>query len=334
MRGSDLPHTFLNLHFKTIVLDKFGCVRIMVTERIQETDMSTQAVVENHANTDGISVVPLSDVMGAEVIGVDLRGGGSPNEIAVIKDSFLKHHLVVVRGQTLEKADLYNFASKFGQIETHAVALKGVEGEQLAGVHFITNLDANGVPVEKPVINSNYFWHSDKSFLPEPALTTMLYAVEVPPSGGDTKFANMTKAYEELSVADKAKIANLRVVQSLEYMRNSTGNAPPTPEELKNAPSVEHPLVRTHPETGEKSLYLGMYSGSIAGMDEKEGRELLDRLSEHATQERFVFTQKWNPHDLVLWDNRCLMHKAVANYAMGQHRRILMRVVVRGDKPI
>ena len=280
-----------------------------------------------------MQLVPLSDVMGAEIVGADLRGGGSSMTIEAIKKAFLKYHLLVVRDQHIEKQDLHAFACQFGPIETHAVALKGIEGEQLKGVHYITNLDANGVPVEKPVVNSNYFWHSDKSFLPEPALVTMLYAVEVPPSGGDTQFANMIKAYEALSEEDKRKIGELHVVQSLEHMREVTGNVPPTPEELRDAPPVEHPLVRTHPETGQKSLYLGMYSGSIAGLPEEEGRELLERLTEHATQDRFVFTQQWQPNDLVLWDNRCLMHRAVANYAMGRHRRILMRVVVKGNAP-
>ena len=252
--------------------------------------------------------------------------------MALIKDAFLKYRLLIIRDQKVEKQHLRDFASAFGPIETHAVALKGVEGESLAGVHYITNLDSNGVPVEKPIVNSNYFWHSDKSFLPVPSLTTMLYAVEIPPSGGDTQFADMTRAYEALSDDDKALLEGRTVVQSLAYMREVTGNAPPTAEEMENAPPVEHPLVRTHPETGEKSLYLGMYASEIQGLPKDNGKALLARLSAHATEERFIFTQKWQPHDLVLWDNRCLMHRAVANYEMGRHRRILMRVVVQGTR--
>ena len=283
---------------------------------------------------DAIKVNALSDVMGAEVLGVDLTKGPQERAMAVIKEAFLKHKLLIIRGQALERQHLHAFASAFGPIETHAVALKGVEGEALAGVHYITNLDANGVPVEKPIVNSNYFWHSDKSFLPVPSLATMLYAVEIPPSGGDTQFADMTRAYAALSDEDKKSLDGKRVVQSLEHMRKVTGNAPPTAEEKENAPPVEHPLVRTHPETGEKSLYLGMYAAEIVGMNQDESTALLERLSAHATEPRFIFTQKWQPHDLVLWDNRCLMHRAVANYDMGRHRRILMRVVVTGTKPV
>jgi alpha-ketoglutarate-dependent taurine dioxygenase len=284
--------------------------------------------------SETLTVNPLSEVMGAEILGVDLTSGPQPNTMALIKDAFLKHRLLIIRDQKVEKQHLRDFASAFGPIETHAVALKGVEGEALAGVHYITNLDSNGVPVEKPIVNSNYFWHSDKSFLPVPSLTTMLYAVEIPPSGGDTQFADMTRAYAALSDDDKALIEGRTVVQSLAHMREVTGNAPPTAEEMENAPPVEHPLVRTHPETGEKSLYLGMYAAEIQGLANDDSKALLERLSAHATEERFIFTQKWQPHDLVLWDNRCLMHRAVANYEMGQHRRILMRVVVKGTRPV
>jgi alpha-ketoglutarate-dependent taurine dioxygenase len=215
-------------------------------------------------------------------------------------------------------------------LEPHAVALKQFDGEAIAGVHFISNLDANGVPVEKPVINSNYFWHSDKSYLPEPALATFLCAQEIPPSGGDTQFANLTAAYEALPAEATARIDGLKVVHSLEYMRISTGNAPPTAEEKVAAPPVANPLVRVHPKTGRKGLFLGMYASHIVGMDEGEGRCLLDELTAHATSPPFVYTHQWRPGDLVVWDNRCSMHRAVANFEMGRHRRILMRCVVKG----
>jgi alpha-ketoglutarate-dependent taurine dioxygenase len=116
-------------------------------------------------------------------------------------------------------------------------------------------------------------------------------------------------------------------------MRSSTGNAPPTEEEKIAAPPVVQPLVRTIPETGRKALFLGMYASHIDGMDEQEGRALLAELTAHATSERFVYTHQWRHGDLVLWDNRCTMHRAVANFEMGRHRRILMRCVVKGDAP-
>jgi taurine dioxygenase len=269
--------------------------------------------------------------LAAEIDNVDLSRPVSEGLKEEILAAFRTHHMLVFRRQRLDKESMYAFASIFGEIEAHRIRL--ADGSKWDAVHTITNLDPDGRPVEKPFINSNYFWHSDKSFLAVPALTTMLHAVELPPSGGDTQFANMTAAYAALPEDMKKRIAGLRGVQSLEFMRRYTGSAPPTEDDLAAAPPVLHPMVRTHPETAAKSLYIGMYSSHIDGMPEAEGRALLEQLLEHATQPRFVYTHEWRPGDLVLWDNRCLLHRAVANYEMGKHRRVLMRVVVKGSAP-
>ena len=200
----------------------------------------------------------------------------------------------------------------------------------MEAVHEIANVDAAGVPAENAYVKSNYHWHTDKAYLQVPALLTMLHAVELPPAGGDTQFADMTAAFDALPDATKKRIADLRVVHSLEYMRTATDDRPPTKEEREAAPPISHPLVRTHPETGAKSLFIGMYCSHVVGMSETEGRALLDGLLAHATQDRFVYTHRWQPGDLVLWDNRCLLHRAVANYDMAKSRRVLQRLVVKG----
>jgi alpha-ketoglutarate-dependent taurine dioxygenase len=272
----------------------------------------------------------LPGAFGAEIEGLDLGDTLAPKIASAIRTAFLEHAVLVIRDQKIDRATMKRFAESFGEIETHAVALKQADGQSISGVHLITNLDANGIPVEKPVINSNFFWHSDKSYLPRPALATMLCAHEIPPSGGDTQFANMAVAYDALPASTKARIDGLTVVHSLEYMRISTGNAPPTEEEKTAAPPVTVPLVRVHPESGRKSLFIGMYASHIAGMDPAEARSLLDELTAHATSEPFVYTHKWRLSDLVVWDNRCTMHRAIANFEMGRHRRILMRCVIKG----
>ncbi len=282
----------------------------------------------------GLSLKRLSASFGAEIAGIDLRDAVQPSRDAAIGAAFLDHAVLVIRDQRMDRAAMKRFADGFGEIETHAVALKQSDGAAIAGVHLITNLDANGVPVEKPVINSNFFWHSDKSYLPNPALATMLYALEIPPSGGDTQFADMAGAYDALPAGTKARIDGLQVVHSLEYMRISTGNAPPTDEEKIAAPPVTVSLVRTHPETGRKSLFVGMYASHIVGLDPGEGRRLLDELTAHATGTAFVYTHQWRLGDLVVWDNRRVMHRAIANFEMGRHRRILMRCVVKGDPAV
>lgn len=265
--------------------------------------------------------------------GVSIEGADASalSATSALKAAFRDHRLVCVRNQSLTKEAMFSLASAFGEIEGHTIRQQ--DGSKWDAVHLVTNLDSRGVPQEKPFINSNYFWHTDKSFLKTPALATMLHAVELPPEGGDTQFADMTSAYEALSDARKKEIAGLRVVHSLEYMRRFTGSAPPTEDDMRSAPPVAHPLVRTHSETGAKSLYLGMYASHIEGMDVDEGRRLVEDLQAHATSDQFVYVHKWRPGDLIFWDNRCTLHRAVANFSMGKYRRVLMRVVVRGEAP-
>ena len=276
-----------------------------------------------------LTIRPLEGAFGAEILGVDLDSPLADEDAQRIHGAFLLHHLVAVRDQRLTPARMGEFAALFGELEGNIV--RNPDGSTLAAIHQISNLDAEGRPGENSYIKSNYHWHTDKAYLPVPALLTMLHAIELPQSGGDTQFADMTGAYAALSDDDKRRIANLRVVHSFEYMRESTGDRALTEAERAATPPVTHPLVRTHPQTGEKSLLLGMYCSHVIGMEAGESRALLDRLLAHATHPRFVYTHRWQPGDLVFWDNRCLLHRAIANYDVGKNRRVLQRLVVRGD---
>jgi alpha-ketoglutarate-dependent taurine dioxygenase len=288
---------------------------------------------QSAAGTEGKgAILPLSGGFGAECIGFDLRRPLEPADRRRVADAFLEHHLLVVRDQALSKEQLRDFAGMFGEVEGNI--FRKPDGSVLEDVHQISNLNAGGVPTEDSYLKSNYHWHTDKSYLAVPALLTMLQALELPPEGGDTQFADMTRAYEALPEATKREIAGLRAVHSFEYMRASTGDRPLTEAERAATPPVVHPLVRTHPETGRKSLYVGMYCAAIVGMGEAEGRALIDRLQAHATDPRFVYVHRWQQRDLVLWDNRCLLHRAMANYDARKHRRVLQRAVVRGTAPV
>jgi alpha-ketoglutarate-dependent taurine dioxygenase len=177
----------------------------------------------------------------------------------------------------------------------------------------------------------NYSWHSDKSYMPRPSLATLLYAVQLPPEGGDTEFANMQAAYEALPDAQKKDLGTLRVFHSWERSRLKSGSRPATEEEKRDAPPVVHPLVRTHPATGRKVLY---HASHVEGWPVDRGEALLSALLEFATQEQFVYRHRWQSGDMVMWDNRCLVHRAVANFEIDQHARVLNRTVVRGDVPV
>src|SRR5688572_28372070 len=271
----------------------------------------------------------LSPSVGAEISGVDVRTL-TPAELARIKALFLEHHLLVFSDQDLTDADLQRFAENFGPLEQNQV--RGVDGAVLPPVHRIANVDAQGRPSANPLLKSNYYWHTDKAYLRTPSLMTLLWGQEIPPAGGDTQFVNTEVAYDDLPEATKQRIQGLRVVQSFKHMLDSLDQ-----HDIIRAedipPPVEHPLVRTHPETGRKSLFVANYSSGIVGMGEAEGRKLIAELLEHATQEKYIFTQRWKNHDLVIWDNRSLLHRAIPNYDMGMHRRILRRCVVRGGVP-
>ena len=271
----------------------------------------------------------LSPFVGAELSGVDVRSLAA-EELARVKALFLEHHLLVISNQTLLDADIQRFAEHFGPLEQNQV--RGVDGAVLPAVHRIANVDAQGRPSANPLLKSNYTWHTDKAYLKTPSLMTLLWGEEIPPTGGDTQFVNTEVAYDTLPQATKARIEGLRVVQSFRHMLDSLGQ-----HDIIRAedipPPVEHPLVRTHPQTGRKSLFVANYSSGIVGMGEAEGRQLITELLAHATQEKCIFVQHWKKHDLVIWDNRSLLHRAIPNYDMGKHRRILRRCVVRGDVP-
>jgi len=298
----------------------------------QQEDKAIQQQVEISSDRGAAhSVVsrPLSSALGAEVTGIDLAQL-SAGELDVVKKLFLKYQLLVFRDQHLADADIERFASSFGPIEVNQV--KGADGAVLQSVHAIANVDSQGRPAASPLLKANFNWHSDKSYLPQPSLMTMLYGVEVPPVGGDTQFANMEHAYDDLPAEAKAQISGLRVVQSFEHMLDKLGQRAIIDDALV-PPPVEHPLVRTHPETGRKSLFVGMYTCRIIGMEQPQADKLVAELLAHATQEKYTFTQKWRTNDFVVWDNRSLVHRAIPNYEMGAHRRILRRCVVRGGVP-
>jgi taurine dioxygenase len=274
----------------------------------------------------------LSNAAGAEITGVDLTQPPAPALKDAIMAAFLEHHVLVFRDQHLTRDQQHALTLAFGEIEGHVA--RQPDGTPLPLVHTVHNLDTEGRPTADADTNGNYSWHTDKSYHAEPSLLTMLHALELPPVGGDTQFANTALGYAALPEATKREIAELRVEHSWEASRRNLGAKPVTEEQKRERPPVVHPLVRTHPDTRMKSLYLGLHTSHVIGMDRTEGRTLLDRLLAHTTQPEFVYAHRWQPGDLVLWDNRCLLHRAMRNYEMATHRRILQRTVVRGTVPV
>jgi alpha-ketoglutarate-dependent taurine dioxygenase len=273
----------------------------------------------------------LSDVAGVEIEGIDISRPNAGEIRAPLMDLLREHRVVVFRGQDLTPEAQAAFSKQFGDLEGHVIRL--ANGKPPPLVHVVSNLDESGQPTATPHSHGNYFWHTDKSYHAIPSLATILHARELPPTGGATQFADTAAAYAALDDAAKARIANLRVVHSWEASRRNTGNRPATEEEKAERPPVCHPMVRTHPETGEKCLYIGTHTSHVEEMDEDAGRELLKDLLEHATQDQFVYTHQWQAGDVVMWDNRCTLHRAVRDFELDKHRRVLHRTVIRGTAP-
>jgi alpha-ketoglutarate-dependent 2,4-dichlorophenoxyacetate dioxygenase len=274
----------------------------------------------------------LSAAGGVAITGVDLSQPLSPGLKTLILEAFRDHHIVVFPDQALTREEQYAFTASFGEIEPPGAHYS--QSKRYATAHVISNLDSEGNPVDRsssPV--SNYRWHTDKSYHAVPPALTTLYAVELPPQGGDTEFANTAMGYAALPEETKRRIAGLRVVFCWGASRGKSDNPLVWNGATGERPQVDHPLVRTHPETGRKALYLGNHASHVLGMPEAAGAALLDELLEHATQPQFVYAHRWRKGDLVMWDNRCLLHRAVANYEMGRDRRVLHRSVVRGTVP-
>lgn len=277
------------------------------------------------------SIEALRGGFGAELKGVDLRRPVADSVSHRIRTAFVAHHLLVFRRQQLTRAQMADCARMFGEPDEDAGDRPDTAAAVAGPITHRRSHDAQ----DDQFSRSHYFWQSEKSWLAAPPLLAMLYAPELPPAGGDTQFADMTRAYLALTGDQKQRIASLRAVHSLEAMRISA-NEPPLSEAARNAaPPAPHPLVRTHPDTGEKSLYVGMHCSGIVGMNEGEARLLLQELLLHATLPRFTSSHSWAGGDLVLWDSRCLLHRTIANYRLGAHLGgAVWRLTVKGSVPV
>ena len=288
---------------------------------------------EQAKRTDNLlQISRLSEPAGAEISGIDLSLELDDKKRDQIYNALLQHHVLVIRDQNLTPEQQMVLTARFGEPESHVFHdAKGRSGPQ---VHVVNNLDKTGKPSSRPATFGSFYWHTDKSYHEIPSLATFLHARELPPGGGgDTEFANMYRAYETLDDTVKNHIANLRALHSWEANRRNTGNRPATEEEKRLRPPVSHPLVRKHPDTQKKTLYIGIHADSVEGLERQKGIELLKKLYRHSTKRENVYVHGWKPCDLVIWDNRCLLHRVVGNYDMDKHRRILHRSVVIGTKP-
>lgn len=285
-----------------------------------------------------ISIRPLHPVFVGEVTGVDVSRPLEPQEVAAIEAGMDKYGVLVFPGQIITDDQQMAFTRNFGAIEDArgGNVTKPQDKRLVTGMNDVSNLGKDGKPLARDsrqrLFNiGNMLWHSDSSFRAIPAKYSLLSARVVNKKGGNTEFADMRAAYDALDDETRAEIADLVCEHSLMYSRGSLGFLDYSEEEKAMFKPVRQRLVRSHPVTGRKSLYLSSHAGAILGMPMPEARMLLRDLNEHATQPKFVYVHKWTLGDLVIWDNRQVMHR-VRRYDDSQPRD-MRRTTVAGDAP-
>ncbi len=265
-----------------------------------------------------ITVCPVTQGFAAEIGDVDLAKPLAPDDFAAIKDAFTTPAVLIFPDQQLSQDQHLDFARNFGPLETTIAVFRNDNTLRLPPqLSDVSNLGPDdevwGADTRQRLFQlGNRLWHTDSSFKRLPARASLLYARSIAPVGGPTEFADERAAYDALPDATKRRLEGLVSEHSIFNSRARLGFTNFSDEERQQMPPVPQMLVRTIPESGRKSLYLASHAGRVLGMPDAEGRALIEQLIAHATQRQFVYTHRWRVHDLVIWDNRCTMHRGTA----------------------
>ncbi len=285
-----------------------------------------------------MQIVPSPDVIGAEIQGVDLAQPLSDADFRQIEAAFNRHAVICFPGQQWSEPQMIAFARRFGEVEK--IFLTHYAHPQYPEIMFVSNIKKDGRDVGHA--DAGRVWHTDMSYTAQPPRATMLYALEIPvdpvDSGkalGDTLFSSAADAYDALPQAMQKRIAGLRAIHQVAGRRARTGTGQQDQALRRQQPAVVHPVVRTHPHTWRKCLYVnkGECEG-IKGMPQDEALALIDELAEHTVNARFHHTHRWRLHDLLMWDNCSVQHLASLDYQWPQHRRLMHRITVDGTVPV
>ena len=278
-----------------------------------------------------VQIRPLHPFFAGEVTGVDLRRPLPETDLAAIRDAFERLSVLVFPGQDLDDEAQIAFSRRLGPLEATRAGAAGAGSPVIV----LSNIGPDGAiapPTDKQVLNNraNRQWHHDSSFKPVPARASLLHAREIPGAGGDTEFASTRAAWSALPAELQREARGRVALHDFSWSRSRVAPELVTEQERADWPPVRQAVVLDGPHG--PALYLGAHARSIEGMDDVEGRALIDRLMEHATQPRFVHAHRWRPHDLVLWDNRAALHRATP-FANTTERRHMVRTTVAGEGP-
>ncbi|WP_198377202.1 TauD/TfdA dioxygenase family protein [Neoroseomonas rubea] len=278
------------------------------------------------------TITPLTPAFAARVTGLDIGRGVDAATMATLKDALNRHSVLVFPDQAIDDAAQVAFSEGFGPLERTRPGAPGAGSP----VIILSNIGPDGgieAPSAKQVLNNkaNRLWHHDSSFKPLPARASLLSAREIPSAGGDTEFASMRAAFAALDAAEQAALKGRVAIHDFGWSRARVDAALVSEEEQRQHPPVRQAMVLEENPYGP-ALYLGAHARRIEGMEEAESRLLIDRLMAHATQHAFTYAHKWRRHDLVMWDNRAVLHRATP-FATSTERRHMVRTCVAGSAP-
>ena len=280
-----------------------------------------------------VDIRPFAGPLGAEVLGLDLAAPLSAADFARIHRAHLDHHVLVFREQRITPEQQVDFSRRFGPLQAHVLHQFALPGQPQ--VLIVSNVVENGKPIG--LGDAGVYWHSDLSYKERPSLGSLLHAQELPAEGGDTLFANQHLAWETLPEALRAAVEGRRAEHSYvkryaELQQRSPWRPNLSEQQIAQVAPVTHPIVRTHPENGRKALFVSEhFTTRIVGLPDDESAALLAQLFAHSTEARFIYRQHWQPHDMVFWDNRSVMHLATG--CPPEQPRTLYRTTIEGDEP-
>lgn len=285
-----------------------------------------------------ITVTPRHPTIGAEVRGIDMRKPLDAATRQAVLDAWTKHLVLVFPGQPVTDQEHVAFTRHFGEPEIFHQTSLHLRSDRVREIFLVSNVDEDGklLPTADPgqkQLSSARQWHTDSSYRPMPSTGSLLHGIEISRTGGITQFVNMYMVYDELPDRLRRQVEGRKARHDFGMLHRLVGNPPPTESERAAMPPVWHPMVRRHPVSGRKSLYISsIYNDAVEGLDEGAAQRLIEELSEFAAQPKYMYRHVWEPHDVLMWDNRCTVH-AVTPHDPAE-RRVMHRTTIVGTEPV
>ena len=285
-----------------------------------------------------ITVIPRHPALGAEIRGVDMRQPMDAETLQAVSDAWMKHLVVVFPGQRITDQEHVAFTRHFGAPEIFHQTSLHLRSDRVREIFLVSNVDDQdrvmrpSEPSQKQ-LSSSRMWHTDSSYRPTPSVGSLLHGIEISRTGGITQFINMYMVYDDLPESLRRQVEGRKARHDFGMLARLVGSPPPTPEEQAAMPPVWHPMVRRHPVTGAKSLYISsIYNDAIEGLDDGAAAKLIEELTEFSSQPKYMYRHSWEPDDVLMWDNRCTVH-AVTPHDPAE-RRVMHRTTIVGSEPV